>query len=99
IFRSISTGSSAANIAAGFGNGIMPGITPPIIAWSAGASCDDDSEGRAAVVGDGAFAGAGAPVGIASANGFHIFCMKAIASSAENGIVPLAGLFVSSVID
>src|SRR5436190_8470154 len=102
ILRSISTGSSAANIAAGFGNGIMPGIMLPIIACSAGAKdCAAVLPVGGAASAEGASVGVTAPLaepGIASANGFHIFCMNAIASSAENGMVPLAGLLVSSVI-
>jgi len=78
----------------------MPGIMLPIIACSAGANCDDGAA-SGGVAGDGSVDVPAAPVapGIPSAKGFHIFCMNAIASSAENGIVPLAGLLVSSVID
>src|SRR5438067_3911490 len=72
ILRSTSAGSSAANIAAGFGNGIPPGTLA---------------------------VGSGAPKpGIGMPNGFHIFCMNAIASCGENGGVPPGGGFVVSAL-
>ncbi len=103
ILRSISAGSSAANIAAGLGNGSMPGIIPPISAWN-GDAVPDSAGGDSVCAGaaDCGAEGATAPAvdpGIGIANGFHIRCMNAIASCAENGGAPPAGLLDSSLID
>src|SRR5579864_97814 len=93
IRRSTSAGSSAANIAAGLGNGSIPGIMP-------GSAFDaTDWGGALASAGDSA-AGATAPLaepGIVIANGFHIRCMKAIASCAEKAGGPAPCLPDSSL--
>ena len=105
ILRSISTGSSAANIAAGFGNGSMPGIMPPIIAvqsqrrtrrrcCTGGAAARRERRQRRS-----ASRRRRSSPASASANGFHIFCMNAIASWRKTACVPPAGLLVSSLID
>ncbi|MBK6395650.1 MAG: hypothetical protein IPF73_13955 [Betaproteobacteria bacterium] len=63
ILRSTSAGSSAANIIAGFGNG-MPGMPAPPCGAPAGAACG--------------IPGIPKP-GIGTPKGFHIFCMNSSA--------------------
>src|SRR5690348_15995000 len=104
ILRSTSTGFNAANIAAGFGNGSIPGIMLPIMLCMAELAipCEaaSSSGARFSAAGGGSL-GVTAPdadPGIGIAKGFHMRCMNAIASCAENGALSPSGLLVGSLI-